>query len=67
MRACVCVRKSTLLHFRKVVSTMVRVGVRLGLKRRPRDVTPSLGEYLSARSFEDGEVTIEGEVNEAAE
>lgn len=30
-----------------LASTMLRIGVRLGLNRRQRDITPSLGEYLS--------------------
>jgi hypothetical protein len=30
-----------------IASTMLRIGSRLGLQRVPRDVTPSLSEYLT--------------------
>jgi hypothetical protein len=33
-----------------LASTTVRLSQRLGLERRTRDVTPSLGQYLAART-----------------
>jgi hypothetical protein len=36
-----------------ISSTLLRLGSRLGLSRRPRNVTPSLAEYLAARPTED--------------
>jgi hypothetical protein len=35
-----------------VVSALVRVASRLGLRRRSKDVTPSLGEYLTLHNLE---------------
>ena len=37
-----------------MASTMLRIGSRLGLRRRGRDVTPSLDAYLDAHSEEVG-------------
>ncbi len=36
-----------------ISSTLLRIGSRLGLSRRPRNVTPSLAEYLATRPTED--------------
>jgi hypothetical protein len=33
----------------QLVSSMVRVGARLGIGRRPRDVTPTVDEYLASK------------------
>ena len=38
-----------------VASTMVRIAARLGLRRRPRDVTPTVEEYLAAKTEGSGE------------
>jgi hypothetical protein len=35
-----------LASFATLASTMLRIGARLGLRRRPRDVTPTLGDIL---------------------
>jgi hypothetical protein len=32
-----------------VVSSMVRLAARLGIRRRPRDVTPTVDEYLASK------------------
>jgi hypothetical protein len=34
--------------FATLASTMLRIGSRLGMQRRPRDVTPTLTEYLTS-------------------
>ena len=31
-----------------LASTMLRIGSRLGMQRRPRDITPTLTEYLAS-------------------
>ena len=36
-----------LSDYATIASTMLRIGSRLGLQRVPRDVTPSLSEYLT--------------------
>ena len=38
-----------------LASTMLRIGSRLGLQRRARDVTPTLDQYLAQRAREDEE------------
>jgi hypothetical protein len=43
------------------VSAMVRVASRLGLQRRPRDVSPTLGEYLARYEAARPEDAAEGE------
>src|SRR6516225_3719072 len=41
-----------LSDFATVASTLLRIGARLGLARRPRDVTPTLPDYLDATEAE---------------
>ena len=38
-----------------LASTTVRLSQRLGLERRARNVTPSLGQYLAARAPANGD------------
>ena len=41
-----------LSSYGRLVNTMVRTGERLGLARRPRDVTPTMQEYLAQKAAE---------------
>jgi hypothetical protein len=57
-----------LSDFATVASTMLRIGSRLGLARRPKDVAPSLPEYLAQLRAEDEvESKAEDEVESKAE
>ena len=47
-----------------LASTMLRIGSRLGLRRVPRDVTPSLDQYLALRAQAQDEP---GDVDRSAE
>jgi hypothetical protein len=42
-----------LAEYSTVVSTLVRTASRIGVTRRPRDVTPSLDEYLRSHETEE--------------
>jgi hypothetical protein len=42
--------------YSNLASTMLRIGSRLGFRRRARDVTPSLDQYLTATQSEEAEV-----------
>jgi hypothetical protein len=41
-----------------LASTMLRIGSRLGLRRRSKDVSPTLDDYLDAQSAEDSEEVV---------
>jgi hypothetical protein len=43
-------QKVDVADYCQLTSTLTRVASRLGLRRKPRDVTPSLGSYLADRS-----------------
>src|SRR6516164_2140849 len=45
-----------LSDFATISSTLLRIGCRLGLQRRPKDVTPDPDEYLANLPGEDAEV-----------
>jgi hypothetical protein len=42
-----------------LASTTVRISARLGLERVPKDVTPTLAEYLSSRDAEQPENAVD--------
>jgi hypothetical protein len=42
-----------------VVSSLVRIASRLGVHRRPREVTPSLDHYLRSKRHDADEVKVE--------
>lgn len=56
-----------LSDFATVASTMLRIGARLGLQRRPKDVT-SLADYLASLTETDAEPEVaHDDVNEGVE
>jgi hypothetical protein len=52
--AVLCGRKVAVGEHSVVASTMVRIAARLGLRRRPRDVTPTVDEYLASKQKGEG-------------
>jgi hypothetical protein len=48
-------KKVDVADYCQLTSTLTRVASRLGLRRKPRDVTPSLGSYLADKQDEPGE------------
>jgi hypothetical protein len=51
--------------YQPMANTMRRLLEAVGLQRRPRDVTPILGQYLTARATVAGNGELAGESNEA--
>jgi hypothetical protein len=45
--------------YQRLTNTLRRLLESLGLKRRARDVTPSLGDYLRAKQAEDATIEVE--------
>ena len=50
-----------------IASTMLRIGSRLGLKRVPKDVTPTLADYLASLKQADTTVATSEALEEKAE
>ena len=51
--------------YQPMANTMRRLLEAVGLQRRPRDVTPILGQYLTARATVAGNGELAGESNAA--
>jgi hypothetical protein len=56
-----------LAGYSQAASTMLRIGSRLGLKRVPKDVTPTLADYLASLKQADTTVTTPEALEEKAE
>ena len=48
--------------YSRAAANLRRLLESVGLKRRPKNVNPTLRDYLQAREFEDGADAIEGEI-----
>lgn len=53
-----------LMLYQRVANTHRRLLEAIGLQRRPRDVTPSLNDYLRTKTFEGEQIDVEVEAAE---